>query len=99
MRITCSKCGKAVSPELPQGTTIRAWVECPECCARMPSFDIDILRDEFAGRAISLFPMDRDDIKSLQAGEIPDHRLVADFCYDLADAMIAEREKGEGGKK
>jgi len=31
MRIKCSQCGKAVSTEVPEGTVVRAWVECPEC--------------------------------------------------------------------
>jgi len=31
MKIRCSKCGKAVSSEVPDNTVIRAWVECPEC--------------------------------------------------------------------
>ena len=31
MRIWCMNCGKSVSTEVPEGTLIRASVECPEC--------------------------------------------------------------------
>jgi len=31
MRIKCGYCGKSVSTEVPDGTVVRAWVECPEC--------------------------------------------------------------------
>ncbi len=30
-RIHCSTCGKTVSTEVPDGTTVRAYIECPEC--------------------------------------------------------------------
>ena len=31
MKILCNNCGKKVSTEVPPGTVIRAYVECPEC--------------------------------------------------------------------
>lgn len=31
MRLCCSRCGKPVSTEIPDGTIVRAWIECPEC--------------------------------------------------------------------
>ena len=31
MRLKCPKCGKVVSTEVPDGTIVRAWIECPEC--------------------------------------------------------------------
>lgn len=31
MRILCHRCGDPVSTEVPAGTLVRAWVECPEC--------------------------------------------------------------------
>ena len=31
MRLTCNKCGKPVSTEVPDDTVVRAWIECPEC--------------------------------------------------------------------
>ena len=31
MRIRCGTCNKPVSTEVPNGTIIRAYVECPEC--------------------------------------------------------------------
>jgi hypothetical protein len=31
MRIKCNICGKDVSTEVPEGTVVRAWIECPEC--------------------------------------------------------------------
>ena len=37
MRIKCSNCGKDVSTEVPEGTIIRAWVECPVCAADVPN--------------------------------------------------------------
>lgn len=30
MRIRCNCCGKVVSTEVPEGTLVRAWTECPE---------------------------------------------------------------------
>lgn len=33
MKILCNLCGKIVSTEIPDNTLIRAWIECPECCA------------------------------------------------------------------
>lgn len=33
-RIWCMECGKSVSSEVPKGTVVRAWVECPECIER-----------------------------------------------------------------
>ncbi len=30
-RINCSTCGKAVSTEVPDGTTVRVYIKCPEC--------------------------------------------------------------------
>ena len=50
------------------------------------------LRDYFAGRAMTLFPFDEEDIAMLQSGIKPQHNIVAKFCYDLANAMIEERE-------
>lgn len=35
MRIRCSWCGKPVSTEVPDGTIVRAFVECPECIATL----------------------------------------------------------------
>lgn len=31
MRLICYRCGKAVSNELPEDTTVRAALFCPEC--------------------------------------------------------------------
>ena len=31
MRIRCCRCGEPASSEVPDGTIVRAWVECPEC--------------------------------------------------------------------
>jgi hypothetical protein len=31
MRIRCCNCGSIVSNEVPDGTVIRAWIECPSC--------------------------------------------------------------------
>lgn len=36
MRICCSSCGKTVSTEVPDGTIIRAYIECPECIEKPP---------------------------------------------------------------
>ena len=32
MTLKCNECGKPVSTEVPDGTIVRAWIECPECC-------------------------------------------------------------------
>ena len=31
MRLKCNCCSKAVSTEVPDGTVVRAHIECPEC--------------------------------------------------------------------
>jgi len=51
------------------------------------------LRDRFARQAISLFPLSEADLRNFRRGEEPDHELVAEFCYGLADAMLAQRLK------
>lgn len=30
-QLTCNICHKTVSTEVPDGTIIRGWIECPEC--------------------------------------------------------------------
>ena len=37
MKIRCNRCGKIVSTEVPDGTVIRAWIECPECIEKEPN--------------------------------------------------------------
>ena len=51
------------------------------------------LREWYAGQAIKLFSLDMYDVHCLKAGGMPDHQIVARFCYQLADAMIAEGAK------
>lgn len=36
MRLRCYKCGDAVSTEVPEGTIVRAFVECPTCLSNDP---------------------------------------------------------------
>lgn len=43
MRIGCMNCGKSVSSEVPEGTIVRAWVECPECIEKKPKQQFDDL--------------------------------------------------------
>ena len=52
------------------------------------------LRDWFAGQAVGCFFLDKENMVVLMnnAGW-PRHDMVASFCYGLADAMLAEREK------
>lgn len=47
----------------------------------------------FAGMAIQLFSLEPKELTLIEKGEIPDHRLVAKFCFDLAEAMLAESER------
>lgn len=42
-QLRCNRCAKTVSTLVPDGTIIRAWVECPECLA------IEIEMEEMAG--------------------------------------------------
>ena len=51
------------------------------------------LHDWFAGQAIQLFSLTPESMRDLMNGQPPDHEFVAKFCYDLADAMMAERDK------
>ena len=34
MRLGCSRCGKVLSTEVPEGTIVRAFIECPECIGK-----------------------------------------------------------------
>ena len=45
MRLRCSRCGVALSTEVPEGTLVRAWIECPECIMKE-----DIWEKEFEGK-------------------------------------------------
>lgn len=47
MRILCNKCGKPVSTEVPEGTIIRAWVECPECVEKSPEDVREAMQESF----------------------------------------------------
>lgn len=52
------------------------------------------LRDYFAAKAINLFSMDEEAVTLWMSGkQAPIHDYVAKFCYQLADAMLAERAK------
>ena len=48
------------------------------------------LRDYFAGQALAAFL----ECSSIRNGS--DHNFTAELAYRVADAMIAEREKGAG---
>lgn len=37
MRLRCSRCGEAISSEVPADTVLRAFAECPECIAAAPA--------------------------------------------------------------
>ncbi len=34
MRLRCNVCGVSISSEVPDGTILRAWAECPECVGK-----------------------------------------------------------------
>lgn len=51
------------------------------------------LRDYFAAKAINLFSLNDQELELIRSGVRPGHYLVAKFCYELADAMLAERSK------
>jgi hypothetical protein len=52
------------------------------------------LRDYFAAAAVTLFTLEDKDVAALREGAQPAHDVVAKFCYELADAMLAERKEG-----
>lgn len=45
-RIWCAQCGKPVSTPVPKPTIVRAWVECPECIAKVAGTDLLIRFDD-----------------------------------------------------
>jgi hypothetical protein len=49
------------------------------------------LRDYFAAKAVTLFTLEDKDVVAIREGAQPAHDVVARFCYDLADAMLAAR--------
>lgn len=54
----------------------------------------DYLRVYFAAKALHIWDMDNTDVKKLQVGSIPNHKIVAKFCVELADALIEELNNG-----
>jgi hypothetical protein len=34
MKLKCCGCGIDVSTEVPDGTIVRAWIECPDCIVK-----------------------------------------------------------------
>ena len=67
---------------MPEGTTIRAWIECPECCAKGPEFGEDALRDEFAGHALEGL---------LANPHVKPGLEFSAMAYELADNMMTSR--------
>ncbi len=45
-------------------------------------------REYFASQALNLWQMEQGDLLELENGNTPNHRLVAKFCVELADALI-----------
>lgn len=56
------------------------------------NLNVDI-RDWFASQALHQFSLSDLEVFRLQHGTRPDFELIARFCYDTADAMMAERAK------
>ncbi len=55
-------------------------------------FYLTLLRDYYAGQAINMWYIDREDLKEiLDPLKRQRHDIVANFNFDLADAMIKER--------
>lgn len=50
-------------------------------------------REYFAAQAMQLFNIDRNDLLKIVNGEKPAHSIVANFCVDLADALIEALNK------
>lgn len=50
-------------------------------------------RSKAALTALRLFSMGDKEVEMLKQGEYPQHALVAEFCYGVADAMVAERRR------
>lgn len=76
-------------------TEVVAGAERPEPRQHLkPMKDSEIeLRDYFAAQAIRMFSLNDAEVAK------PRHDIAARFCYDLADAMLAEREKSKHGKE
>lgn len=47
-RITCNRCGAAVSSPVPDGTVVRGWIECVECIKKMPDL-LETLKEVYKG--------------------------------------------------
>lgn len=37
MKLRCSQCGKVVSTEVPDGTVVMAFIQCPDCIRKNDS--------------------------------------------------------------
>ena len=47
----------------------------------------------FAGMALQMFGVEQEQLDRLGKGDLPDHKFVATFCFDIAAAMVAESER------
>jgi len=54
------------------------------------------LRDVFALQAMLSFSLTDEDVHRLVRGQSPQHDIASKFCYDWAEAMLAERRKRLG---
>ena len=49
--------------------------------------------EKFAASALRMFTIDGIAARKIENGEEPNHELVVKFCFNLAEAMILERDK------
>lgn len=62
MKLTCNRCGEAVSNELSLGTVVRAWIECPEC-ASIEGEKSQRALDKFSSKGITRISLE-DELKA-----------------------------------
>lgn len=51
------------------------------------------VREYFAAQAMSIWEMSEVDIDRIEKGELPNHKIVARFCVELADSLIEALNK------
>lgn len=92
MQIKCNRCGKGVSSQVPEGTIVRAWVECPECVEKdnepgIVEGAMELLRDTFEGHdELHIIGDDRGEYCRFcmaEAADTPEYREYSRLLQEL----------------
>lgn len=87
MRLWCCRCGKSISSEVPEGTVLRAYAECPECIEQQPDWKA---RAEAAEAALKEL---RAELNHPPEGRLSERLRKWREVYAIADEAAAMEER------